>query len=82
MNALHVDLLLALRPAADFGLAAADLLTDMRRGRHSALTLPEIERALRELADRSFVFFFTSPLGSKRWRIGALGVSALQEEKL
>jgi hypothetical protein len=82
MNKLHIDLLIALRPAAQFGLGTADLLTDMRRGRHPELTEPEIERALRELADRSFIFAFKSPLGAKRWRISGQGESALQEERL
>jgi hypothetical protein len=81
VNALLVDLLLALRAAAPRGLPADLLLTDMRRLRHASATLPQIEHALRDLADQRLV----APLGavlSDRWRITALGRSALEEEGL
>lgn len=82
MNKLHIDLLLGLRAAAQFGLGLDDLLTDMRRGRHAEVSKPELEQALRDLVDRSFADAFKSPLGGKRWRILALGESALREERL
>jgi hypothetical protein len=82
MSKLHVDLLLALRGAAKFGVGVDELLTDLRRGRHRELALPDLEQALRDLADKSFATTFNSALGSKRWRITALGMSALQEESL
>ena len=82
MNTLHIDLLATLRASAAYGLSAADLLLRLRAGAHRALTLPEIETALRDLADRSLVAHFTSPLSGARWRLTALGASALQEEGL
>jgi len=82
MSQLHTDLLLALRAAGQFGAAAEDLRTDMRRGRHRELAVPELEKALRDLADESHATRFTTALGTKRWRITALGASALQEEGL
>jgi hypothetical protein len=82
MNQLHTDLLLALRPAGIYGAAVDDLLTDMRRGRHRELTHPELEKALRDLADQSFAKTVTTPLKKKRWAITAVGTSALEEEGL
>lgn len=82
MNKLHTDMLVLLRAAAGYGLALDNLLQDLRQTRHRALTQPETERAVRELADRSYVTSFNSPLSGKRWRITALGESALQEEGL
>lgn len=82
MSKLHIDLLLALRGAGSFGITRDDLLTDMRRGRHPELTLPELDRALRDLADQSLAHPFTSTLGAKRWAITGRGSQALQEERL
>jgi len=81
MSSLHVDLLLALNAAKPHGLPAGALLADMRQLRHRGVTLPQIETALRDLADKSF----TAPLEGAltgRWRITALGASALSEEGL
>lgn len=80
MSTLHVDILLALNGAGQFGLKLDTLLADLRRGRHRALALPVLEKALRDLADKSFATPFESALGESRWRIMGLGVSALQEE--
>jgi hypothetical protein len=82
MNALHIDLLLALKAAAQYGLPLDALLADLRRGRHRGLTQPQLETALRDLADQSLATPFDSPLSGRRWRITALGTSALQEEGL
>ncbi|MBX3736729.1 MAG: hypothetical protein KF715_08575 [Candidatus Didemnitutus sp.] len=82
MSKLHIDILLALRASGVFGVAAEDLLTDMRRGRHRDLTLPDLERALRDLADKNFAAPFTSALCNKRWAIAAIGERALQQEGL
>lgn len=82
MTKLHTDLLIALRAAGQFGLGVNELLTDLRQGRHRALTLPELEKALRDLADRAFAIAFTSPLGATRWSATAVGGRALQEEGL
>lgn len=82
MSKLSIDLLLSLRSAGHYGLAPADLLTDMRRGRHAELTEPELLAALRELADASLVTVFTTALKARRWKITGLGESALQEERL
>lgn len=82
MDQLLTDLLLALRAAGQYGAAPEQLLTDMRRGRHRALALPELEKALRDLADQSFAKTITTALKTKRWAITALGTSALEEESL
>lgn len=82
MSPLHIDLLDILKDADRFGFDTASLLTDARRRRHRDLTEPQLEAALRDLADASFVAPFTSPLGKKRWRITTLGLSAFKEEGL
>lgn len=82
MSTLHIDTLVALNAAGDFGLPAETLLADLRRGRHRSLALPSLEKALRDLADRSLVTPFESELGAQRWRVTGRGKSALQEEGL
>lgn len=82
MSKLHVDILLLLRAAGPYGLALDALLDDLRERRHRDLTLPQLERAARDLADKSFAEPFTSPLGKKRWRIAPLGETALSQEAL
>ena len=82
MNALHIDLLIALRAPDRYGLALDALLTDMRRGRHRELTEPELLKALRDLADKGLAISFTSATGSARWRITYLGKAALIEDGL
>lgn len=82
MNNLHADILLALHGAGKFGLKLDNLIADLRRGRHRGLTVPQLESAARELADRSLVAPFESALGEQRWRITQLGTSSLQEEAL
>lgn len=82
MDKLRIDLLTFLRSSAQYGLDATLLLQDAREARHRSLSLPELEAALRDLADRSYVTPYTSALGAQRWRITALGESALQEAGL
>jgi hypothetical protein len=79
MTKLHTDLLLLLRAVGTYGLDVGTLLTDLRLQRHRDLTEPALKQALRDLADRSLVTEFTSVLEVRRWRITALGESALQE---
>lgn len=82
MTKLHIDLLLALKGAGDFGLPVSNLLDDLRLGRHRNLAQPQLERALRDLADKSFATPFDSGLGGERWRITGRGDSAVQEAGL
>lgn len=82
MSPLHVHLLLALRAATRFGCSAEDLLTDMRRGAHRDLSLPALEAALRDLADKSFASKFNTALDAERWKVTGLGRDALAEEGL
>lgn len=82
MNKLHIDTLLLLRSASQYGQTLAVLLDDLRERRHRQLAVPELERAVRELADRSLVSTFESPLSGTRWRITALGTDTLKEEGL
>lgn len=82
MSTLHADILLALHAAGKFGLTLEVLLPDLRRGRHRALVVPQLETALRDLADRSLVSAFQSALESKRWRLTGFGENALHEEGL
>jgi hypothetical protein len=82
MTPLHVDILLALNGAGAFGLPLANLLADLRRGRHRNLGVPQLECALRDLVDKSFVTPEESALGAERWRIMGHGKSALVEEGL
>jgi len=80
MTTLHIDTIVALNGAGEFGLPLDNLLADLRRGRHRKLTQPQCEQALRDLADKSFATPFESGLSGTRWRITALGKSALTEE--
>ena len=82
MEAIHIDLLLALRGAGEFGIGLDHLLTDMRRGRHRDLTRPQAERALRDLADECRANPFTDSLKQKKWAITATGRRALEEASL
>jgi hypothetical protein len=71
-----------LRPARDYGESEAKLLARLRQEGNRELAAPSLVIALRELADRSWVSSFASPLSGKRWRITALGLSVLEEEGL
>jgi len=82
MNKLHRDTTLGLVAARENGLPLAQLLTDLRAGAYRSLTEPQLEIALRDLADVSYVVAFDAPFGGRRWRITALGKSALAEEGL
>lgn len=81
MTPLHIDLLLALHSAKPYGLPLDALLGDMRKLRHRDAALPQVETALRDLADKSLVTLTESGI-STRWRCTALGSSTLQEEGL
>lgn len=81
MTPLHKDLLLALHAARPNGLTAELLTSDMRGLRHRSATVPQVQTALRDLADRSLAAPMAGPL-TDRWRITALGSSALTEEGL
>jgi len=80
MNPLHFNILVDLRTVGKYGQTLARQLAMLRVSGHRSLTEPELEKALRELADKSFVTNFPSALGNKLWRITSLGESALQEE--
>lgn len=79
MNPLLLDILLALRDGKQFGLSVEILLPRLRAGDHRGLTVPQLETALRDLADQTFVTSMRGPLGGVRWRITAVGISALEE---
>ena len=82
LSTLHIDTPLALNGAGEFGLPAAKLLTDLRLGRHRNLAQPQLEKALRDLADKSFATPFEDGFGGERWRITGRGASAVQEAGL
>lgn len=82
MNQLALSLLIELRQRAQYGDTAVNLLVLLRVGGHRGLTAPEMDKALRDAADKSWVTPFESPISGKRWRITALGESALKEEGL
>lgn len=79
MKHLRIHVLQALRGAGKYGLGVEQILTAMRLGSHRDLATPDLDRVLRDLADDSLVTTFNSVLEEKRWRITALGESALQE---
>jgi hypothetical protein len=80
MTTLQFDALIALRGAGKYGVDLETILADMRKKRHRNLAIPELERAIRDIDDMRFATQYTSATGSTRWRITALGESALQEE--
>lgn len=80
MKPLHIALLLALRSVQPYGLPVATLVTQARTAGHRATTEPEVELALRDLADRSLVASLAGL--TVKWRLTALGVSTLTEEGL
>lgn len=82
MNQLHIDILRALSAAGKHGIKLDDLLADMRRGRHRDLSTPDLERAVRDLADDANAKTFTDSLRQKRWAITQVGQSALEEAGL
>lgn len=82
MNTLQQDTLVALHAAGDHGLPVSILLADLRRGRHPKVTQPQLEGALRTLADKTFTTPFTGALDDERWRITGRGTSALEEARL
>ena len=79
MNPLHFNILVDLRTAGKFGQSLDRQLPMLRVSGHRGLTLPELETAMRDLSDKSFATPFEGALGGKRWRITALGESALVE---
>jgi len=81
MSPLHIALLLALRSVQPYGLPAGTLLTQARTAGHRTVTSPQIEAALRDLADKSLVASVVGTLATT-WRLTALGLSTLSEEGL
>lgn len=81
MSPLHTALLLALRSVQPYGLRVPDVLAQARTAGHRAATVPQVEAALRDLADRSLVIDMPGGL-TERWRLTALGESKLKEEGL
>lgn len=82
MNQLAIDILIELRNRTTYGDTEARLLSMLRVGGHRNLSAPELERALRELADQTIVTPFDVPLIGKKWRITARGESAMKEAGL
>lgn len=74
--------LLVLRASGDLGMSQARLLVELRRESFTDLTAPQLEAAIRELADKSFTTPLVTALGENRWRITSLGRSVLDEQKL
>lgn len=83
MTQLHLDILLRLRAAYPYGFPLETILTDVRavRPQHRSVSRPQLEKSLRDLADKDFAAPVESPLG-ERWRITSTGISALQDEGL
>ena len=81
MSPLHIALLLALRSVKPYGLPSGTLLTEARTGGLRTATQPEVEQALRDLADKSLVASVVGTLATT-WRLTALGLSTLSEEGL
>lgn len=82
MNTLHIDILRQLAVMDFHGLPVDSIVTGLRLAAHRDATVPAVETALRDLADKSFATAFSPALGGTRWRITALGRSALQEAGL
>lgn len=80
MNPLHFNLMIELRSAKEWGATVALLLPRLRVSGHRGLTEPELLKALRDLADQSYVMSFTSALGNPTWKITKHGENALTEE--
>ena len=70
----------ALRALGELGAAEERILRDARAEGFVTLTAPALLTALRQLADQRYVTPYTPPLGGQRWRITALGTSALAEQ--
>lgn len=75
-------LLLSLRHSGERGASLAILTACARTELDERLTEPEVERALRDLADQRLATAFEQPIVGKRWRITALGGSTLTEAGL
>lgn len=81
MKKLHIHLLIEFRNLGKYGDTIEHLLTAMRPS-FRTLTLPELETAIRDLGDKSLVTNFEGIMTGTRWKITALGESALKEEGL
>lgn len=75
-------LLLALELSGELGMPENRLLADARAEGFVGLTAPQLELQLRAMADGRHVTPYDPQLGAKRWRITALGHSALVEAGL
>lgn len=76
---LSTFILVALLGSGALGMELSLLHQESRRRVNPAITLPDLQREVRQLADKSLVVEFAPVTGSSRWRITALGVSAAQE---
>lgn len=79
---LRSRLLQALQAVGDAGRGVQLLLNDSRMAGFDALTLPELERELRNLADQRWVIAFSPPIGGQRYRLTEIGASKLREAGL
>jgi hypothetical protein len=80
---LHVILLQALRSKGDLGRTVEALLHDARMiGGFDAITKPQLESELKQLADKNWIAPMEFDLGLPRFRIAALGLSKLTEARL
>lgn len=78
---LHASILQSLREIGNHGRPTQLLLVDARMAGFE-LSLPELERELRQLADENLIASFTPALGAPRYRITGLGESKLVEAGL
>ena len=79
---LNIFILLALHNAGEVGVQAETLLTRARVESNRDLTLPQLETALRGLADGRLISSYGTALGVQRWKILGLGRNALEEQGL
>jgi hypothetical protein len=75
---LHIDLLIVMRASLVPGLPEERLLNEARMAGHE-LTLPALRVELRALCDKGWASEMAQIIGGPRFRITALGRSALEE---
>ena len=76
---LSTFILASLVVSGALGMELSLLHQESKRRVSTTITLPDLEREVRKLADKSLVVEFPPIVGSSRWRITAVGVSAAQE---
>lgn len=82
MMPLSQFLLISLRHSGERGASEDILLAHARTNGYPNATMPDLQRALRDLADRSQVNAFEQAIVGKRWRITALAIDQLREAGL